>query len=136
MGISGLQIASIVFSVSMAYFAYYCYRKKYFGLPSLIVWTSVFILLIATTIFPQIFTPFQSIFQVARLFDLFTVIGLFFLIALTFINFIHLQKLNKRIGHFVQQDALRQHKKHHNTEGAGVIGTSETNGPANEEGEI
>jgi hypothetical protein len=136
MDINGLQIASIIFSVSMAYFAYYCYRKKYFGLVSLFVWTLIFILLIFTTIFPEIFAPFKSIFKVARLFDLFTVIGLFFLVVLTFINFIHLQGLKKKLGHYVQQDALHQHKNHHNTEGEDTGKTTSEEGTASGDGDI
>lgn len=109
MEINGLQIASVIFSVSMIYFSYFCYKKNYFGIAGFTVWTIVFLGLIVAALFPAIFSPFQSVFQVARLFDLFIVIGFFFIIIITFINFIHLQKLKKKIGHYIQKEALKNH---------------------------
>jgi hypothetical protein len=107
MEINGLQIASIVFSLSMVFFTYYCYKKKYFGATSFTIWTIAFVAITIASLFPAIFNQFQPIFQVARLFDLFTVIGIFFLIVITFINFIHLQRLKKKLGHYIQQEALK-----------------------------
>lgn len=112
MNINGLQIASVIFSISMIYFSYFCFRKKYFSTASFLIWSIVFISLIIPTLYPALFVPFKTIFQVARLFDLFVVIGLFFIIVLTFINFIHLQKLKKKLGYYVQKEALdaKNHK--------------------------
>lgn len=109
MDINGLQIASVIFSISMIYFSYFCFRKKYFSTISFIIWSLVFIGLIITTLYPALFVPFKTLFQVARLFDLFVVIGLFFIIVLTFINFIHLQKLKMKLGHYVQKDAINNY---------------------------
>lgn len=106
MGITGLQIASVIFAISMIYFSYYCFRKKYFGTISFIAWSIIFIGLVITTLYPAIFEPFKTIFQVTRLFDLFVTIGIFFLLILTFINFFHLEKLKKKLGHYVQKEAL------------------------------
>lgn len=115
MEINGLQIASVVFSLSMIFFTYYCFRKKYFGAISLIIWGLVFFGIIITSIFPSIFKEFLPILKVARLFDLFIVVGIFFLIVLTFINFIHLQKLRKKLGHYVQKDALDSEETQYET---------------------
>lgn len=116
MDINGLQIASVIFSISMIYFSYFCFRKKYFSTTSFLIWSLIFIGLIITTLYPAIFVPFKTIFQVTRLFDLFVVIGLFFLIILTFVNFIHLQKLKTKLGHYVQEDAINNY----NPNGAGT----------------
>lgn len=116
MNINGLQIASVIFSISMIYFSYFCFRKKYFSTASFLIWSIVFIALIVTTLYPALFVPFKTIFQVTRLFDLFVVIGLFFIIVLTFINFIHLQRLKKNLGSYVQNDAINDH----NPNGAGT----------------
>jgi len=116
MDINGLQIASVIFGISMIYFSYFCFRKKYFGTAGFLIWSIVFIALIITTLYPALFVPFKTIFQVTRLFDLFVVIGLFFIIILTFVNFIHLQKLKRNVGYYVQKEALNDH----NPSGAGT----------------
>lgn len=111
MNISLLQIGSVVFAVIMIFVAYVYYRRAYFGLLSLLSWSFIFMLLIAITVVPQKLVPFISFFQVARLFDLFTVIGLFFLLTLTFINFTQLHKIQNKINKIVQEDALRDKDK-------------------------
>lgn len=121
MEINGLQIISAAFSIAMIYFAYFCYKRKFFGIYSFIVWTIVFLGLIVATLFPAIFTPFQKALQLARLFDLFTVIGFFFLITLTFINFIHLNRLRRKLGEFIQEDALKQPRHRADNDGDGEI---------------
>ena len=88
MGILGLQIASIIFSIAMMYLTYICYKRKYFEIYALVIWLLIFIVVIITTLFPSLLTPFTKIFKVARLFDLFLIAGIFFLITITYINFI------------------------------------------------
>jgi len=114
MEINGLQIASIAFSVFMMYFAYTGYKRKYFEKWGLIVWNIVFILVIIAVLFPVIFSPFAQILKIARVFDLFTVIGLFFLLIITFINFVQIHRLNKKIGNLIQKDALKDNEENHN----------------------
>lgn len=111
MEITGVQIASIVFSIFMLYFSFLSYRKNHFGALSFYVWAIVFIGLIIATIFPTIFIPIQHILHLARLFDLFIIIGIFFLTTLTFINFFFLQKINKKLEQLIQDEALNENKK-------------------------
>lgn len=107
MDLIGIQIASISFGIFMIYFSYLCYKRGYFEIYTLIIWLIIFALIIIATIFPQIFLPFAKILKIARLFDLFIVIGIFFLIVITFLNFIHTQKIKIQMEKLVQDKAIK-----------------------------
>ena len=111
MDILGIQIASIAFSIFMIYFTHLAYKRGYFELYALIGWLLMFIALIIATLFPSIFKPFAKLLKIARLFDLFIVIGIFFLIVITFLNFIHTQKLKIKIEKLVQKNAIKEGDK-------------------------
>ena len=106
MEIIGIQIASIAFSIFMIYFSYFSYKRGYFEVFTLIIWLLIFIALIIATLFPYIFSPFVKILKFTRIFDLFTVAGIFFLMLITFMNFIETQKLKHKIEEIVQNKAL------------------------------
>ena len=108
MEILGVQIASITFSVFMIYFSYLSYKKGYFEIYTLFIWLLIFISLILATLLPHFFTPFANILKFTRVFDLFTVIGIFFLIVITFINFISMQKIKMKMEKVVQNKALKE----------------------------
>ena len=108
---SVLQVSSIIFSILMLFYSYVYYKRHYFKIWGLIGWSFVFILLIAVTAMPETFAFFKDIFKVARLFDLVVVVGMFFLIVLTFLNFIHLQKIKNKLDRMVQKDALKNRYK-------------------------
>jgi len=107
MEINGLQVVSVAFSLFMMYFAYTGYRRKYFGKVGLFMWVIVFLMVMVAALFPATFIPFTKILKIARVFDLFTVIGLFFLIILTFINFMQIHKMNGKLGSYIQKEALK-----------------------------
>lgn len=116
---SALQVISITFSILMIFYSYVYYRRRYFGILGFIGWSIVFILLITITAIPENFAFFKDIFKVARLFDLVVVIGMFFLVVLTFLNFIHLQKIKNKLERLVQHDALKnKHQKNQDDEGS------------------
>lgn len=110
MEIIGVQIASITFSVFMIYFSYLSYKRGYFEIFTLLLWILIFTSLIVAALFPNIFSPFVRILKFTRVFDLFTVIGIFFLLIITFINFIHTQKLKIKMEKMVQDKALKKEK--------------------------
>lgn len=108
MSITGLQIATVAFSVFMMYISYIYYRKRYFNVYLLLVWLLIFAALMVVTVFPTLLNPFQRILNIARLFDLFIFLAILFLTILTFMNFLHLQKLSKKMDKFIQNDALKE----------------------------
>ena len=108
MDLIGIQIVSTTFGIFMMYFSYLCYKRGYFEVYTLIIWLVVFILVIIATLFPTIFLPFAKILKIARLFDLFMVVGIFFLILITFLNFIHMQKIKIKMEKLVQDKAIKE----------------------------
>jgi len=121
MEINGLQIASIAFSIFMMYFAYVGYRRKHFEKWGLLLWNVVFILVIISALLPTIFSPFAQVLKIARVFDLFTVAGIFFLLVITFLNFLQIHKLNGKLSHFIQKEALKEDEKKHDQKDGGEI---------------
>lgn len=111
MEINGLQLVSLTFSVFMAYFAYAEYRRKHFSLMGLYFWTFIFLGVMAAALFPNTFLPFTKLLKIARVFDLFTIVGIFFLITVTFINFLHINRLNIKISKMIQSKALEDFEK-------------------------
>jgi len=107
MGILGVQIISITFSVFMIYFTYHAYRRQHFEIYSLIIWLLVFSGLIIFTLLPSIFLPVLQLLKIARLFDFFLIAGIFFLITISYINFLHIEKLKRKIDRIVQDKALK-----------------------------
>lgn len=104
----GIQIATICFSVFMIYFTYLSYRRKYFQTTAFIGWALVFVGLTIGSMFPKILEPFIEVLQIARLFDLYVIIGLLFLIVITFVNFLHVHKVNNKIDKLVQDQAINE----------------------------
>lgn len=110
MKFEGLQIVTIIFSAFMTYFAFICYKRRFFGIKSLIVWLVIFVLIAVATLFPDQLLPVTELFKFARLFDFFVVLSIFFLITVSFINFLQNQKLKRKIEQIIQEKALEEHK--------------------------
>ena len=110
MELIGIQIFTVIFSLFMIYFTYVCYKKKYFGVYTLFAWYLVFLAVIVASLFPNILRPFINFLQLSRLFDLFIVAGILFLITITYINFLFLQKLKNKFEKVVQDKALSEER--------------------------
>ncbi|MBT3864723.1 DUF2304 domain-containing protein [Candidatus Peregrinibacteria bacterium] len=107
MEIIGIQVAAIAFSIFMLYFAFLCYKRKYFGIASLVFWLIIFSVLIISTLLPNAFYPLVELLKLNRAFDLFMVAGIFFLISISFVNFLQNQKLKRQLEKMVQDKALK-----------------------------
>jgi hypothetical protein len=106
MNLIGIQVFIAIFGLSMIYFTYISYKKKYFNIFSYLSWILVFSAIILSSLFPKIFTPFVNYLQIGRLFDLFIIIGILFLVIITYLNFIFIQKLKRKMEKLVQEKAL------------------------------
>ena len=111
MEINGLQLIAFAFSIFMAYFAYVGYKRDHFSLIGLSFWVVIFLGVMVAALFPEVFSPFTKLLKISRVFDLFTVVGFFFLIAVTFINFLHINRLNRKISKMIQAKALEDEEK-------------------------
>lgn len=107
----GIQIVTIAFSVFMMYFSYFCWLRGYFETTALFGWLIIFSGLIVGSIFPKILEPFIEFLALARLFDLYVIIGLIFLTVITFINFLQIHKLKNKLDHMIQDQAIENGNK-------------------------
>lgn len=123
----GIQIVTIAFSIFMIYFSYFCWRRGYFETPALLGWIIIFVGLVVGSVFPKILQPFIEFLSLARLFDLYVIIGLIFLTVITFINFLHVHKLQNKLDHMIQDQAIENGSgKRKKTQGEEVKSTEDS----------
>lgn len=106
MEITGIQVASVGFSLFMSYLSYLYYKRHYFDLGTLVVWLLIFAGFSLLTLFPEFLKPFARVLKFARLFDLFVVFGMILLLSVAYKNFVSLQILKKKLEAIIQDKAL------------------------------
>lgn len=107
MEIIGVKVVVIIFCVFMTYFSFLCYKKDFFGIIATATWIVVFAAITIATVLYEKLAPLSDLLQFSRILDFFVTIGLLFLIAVSFTNFLQNQKLKKKIEKLVQDEALK-----------------------------
>lgn len=104
--ILGVQILGILFGLFMVYFSFLHYKRREFKKIQFLFWEIVWICFILVVIFPQITSGVIHKLGIARVMDLFTVLGFMLIAFLTFYNYIALNKLKRKLEDKVREDAL------------------------------
>ncbi len=103
--ITGIQITGMVFALVMLYLTYLHYRRKELTREPYYFWQAVWILVLVMLLFPSLLAPVQQTLQITRIFDLLVILGLFFLLALTYYNFVVIRRLQLRMERMVRNIA-------------------------------
>jgi len=108
--IIGLQITSILFALTMIYFATLNFKRKEIEATELVFWMLIWIVTIFVVIFPNILRNFAQKFSVTRLFDLMVVGG--FILVISMVSFVYMKakRLEKKMEKMVRKDALKKIK--------------------------
>lgn len=101
-----VQLLACVFAAAMAYVAYLGFRRRHFGVVGLIFWEVIWAGLVIVSLLPGIFQPLTRTLRVARLMDLVVVIGMLVLGAVTYWNYVTLQRLQRQLERLVREQAL------------------------------
>jgi len=101
-----VQLLACAFAAAMAYVAYLGFRRRHFGVVGLIFWEIVWAGLVIVSLLPGIFQPLTRTLRVARLMDLVVVIGMLVLGAVTYWNYVALQRLQRQLERLVRDQAL------------------------------
>lgn len=110
-----IQFIGVIFGAAMLYFTFVKYKRKELTSTELGMWISIWLLLIAVAIIPNILDPIIAPLNFYRRLDFFVVLGFFVLLGLGFYNYSTVKKMEKKLEQYVRQDALnhptQEHKK-------------------------
>lgn len=109
--IIGLQIAAIVFSLTMIYFAVIAFKKKQLDGLEIAAWLTIWIVTIIIVIFPEFLRTHAQTFAVSRLFDLMVVGGFFLVISIAAIVYTKTRKIEKKLEKYIRNEAIKSAKK-------------------------
>lgn len=103
---TGIQLVAICFAALMLFLTHTAYRRREVVRAEYAIWATVWIALVLISLFPGQLRAVIAPLQVARLLDLITVGGLFFLAAFVFALNRALRRLENRITLLVRALAL------------------------------
>ncbi len=106
-----IQFIGVIFGSAMLYFTFVKYKRKELTSLELGMWFSTWLILIAVAIIPNILDPIIEPLNFYRRLDFFVVLGFFVILGLSFYNYSTVKKLEKKLEHYVRQDALNQTPK-------------------------
>jgi len=104
----GIQIVGLFFGLIMIYFSYIYHRKNVISGKEFFIWFIIWIGIIIGSVLPEIVSGLLRPLTVIRILDLYMIIGIFILLALTFFNFHILIKNDKDIKKIVRKLALEE----------------------------
>ncbi len=109
-GLLGVQVVGIIFALLLAYFTFLNYKRRELEAAELFFWSVMWALFIFIVLFPSTLSFIADTLHLVRLFDLFTISALMFLIALTFYNYILNMHTKRKVDGIVRALALRRRK--------------------------
>lgn len=109
--ILGLQIAAIVFSLAMIYFAYVNFRRKEIGRMEVIVWIVAWTMAIIMVLFPDTLRKIAQTFFISRLLDLMIMGGFILVVTMAAITYVRTRRIEKKLEDLVRKEALKDIKK-------------------------
>ena len=109
--ISGIQFVVLIFAVVMLFFSYSYYRRKKIDMIGFLVWGAAWVILFLAALFPQSISFFVQTLNVERGFDLFTILGFIFVVAVVFYLFVAIKKIQADIGKLANIYQVKYRKK-------------------------
>lgn len=106
-----IQLLGVIFGVAMLYFTFVKYKRKEFKNTELLLWLTCWVLLIIIAIIPYALDPIIAPLHFYRRLDFFVVLGFFIILILSFHNYSHVKKLERKLEHYVRVQALDNPEK-------------------------
>ncbi|MGV8169072.1 MAG: DUF2304 domain-containing protein [Candidatus Nanoarchaeia archaeon] len=105
--IAGVQILGIIFCIIMVYFSYVYYKRKNYGLRSLILWMAVWLGALFVVSFPKTLYGIMEALKIQRTADFLTLLGFAFFAVITFYLYIIVKKNNRKMELLVRELAMK-----------------------------
>lgn len=106
-----IQPIGIIVTLFLLYYTYLHYKKSTLSLKEYVLWSLLWLGVIAVTLFPSIVNNFLADLGISRALDLFVIVAIFFLLIIVFQNYTLVHKLERRIEKFVREESLRNLKE-------------------------
>lgn len=102
-----IQFLGVIFGLGMLYFTFVRYKRKELSRLELLVWCTGWALLTVVALVPFALDPLIHPLNFYRRLDFFVVIGFFILLGLGFFNYSTVKKMERKMVHFVREEALQ-----------------------------
>ena len=109
--IRGIQIIGILFGLLMAYYTFVNYKKKQIKRSECILWMALWVLFIIASLVPDVLKMLATSLQVYRTMDFLIILGFFFLIIITFHNYLLVKKTSYKLETVVRRIAIKRVNK-------------------------
>jgi len=106
------QIFALFFALTMVYFALLNLKRREISTQEMVIWTVIWLILIITVFFPDIFREFSSTYLSTRLFDLLVIGGISLSLVMVTRAYLITRRMEKRIEDFIRKDAKENASKH------------------------
>lgn len=105
--ILGIQIIAVVFALIMIYFAYLYYSRGEITFRENLSWWVIWVATIFIVIFPDILRGFSQKIFITRVFDFMVVGGFVVVITLSFLAYVRVKRIEKKLEDLVRREALK-----------------------------
>ena len=107
----GIQLVGVLFVLVMLYLTYLYYKKGQYSKTSAIFWVIIWGAAMILLTFQQSVERVIEQLQFARVFDLYMTIGLLFVLALMFYDYVRVERLERKVEELVRKIATERAKK-------------------------
>lgn len=106
----GVQILGVLFGLFMLYYSFLHFKRKEFNSGAFAFWLIIWAVLVLFSVFPGILDPIASSLNFIRVMDMLVVLGILFVISVTFYNFAITKKTEKKVEEIVRKLAIKKGK--------------------------
>lgn len=108
--IMGIQILGIFFALFILYYTFINFKRKQLSKGEFTFWGIIWLVFIFVSVFPTYLEKLAQSLSIYRTMDFLIIIGFFFLIGLTFYNFIQVKKQNRKLEQLVRKLSIERKK--------------------------
>ena len=106
--IMGIQIIAILFTLFMIYYTFLNYKRNQLRKGESIIWFMMWFAFLFVSIFPTYLKSLAQSLSINRTMDFLTIIGFFFVIMLTFYNYVQVRKNSRKLEEIVRKLAFKK----------------------------
>ena len=103
-----IQFLTLIFALVQCYFTFLHFKRKEFTIRECLGWLLVWVALALVALFPSEFTIFSGSLGTIRSLDLFTILGFFLVLSITFYTYVELDRLRRKLEKMVRDNALKE----------------------------
>lgn len=103
-----VQLAGVLFVLVMIYLTFIFYKRGNYAWQGFVFWVILWIAAGLLLLFPGTFSALTDRLNFARTYDFYLTLGLMFFVVLTFWNYAHVKRLERRMEDLVREVAIKR----------------------------